>query len=264
MSTIEPSLKQKYKKMESESESLKKESPKKKENNYAWKIAAVICILSCVGFITLGLSMANQKDSNLKKEINEPISFAETPISALGTDTKILLPNEKNVELSKWPVVACDQFTSQPEYWKEAEKIVGDYMLNLVRNHEAQWYEGTTEVLDLLKAQGYHMVILSNSKYLTGKTHFEEFDMGRWFDKWYDCESFGWAPKTEIIKSVQSDYPGELVLIGDRKSDLDAALSIGSKFIGCLYGFGSEDELEGATHLISSISELPSCFTHND
>jgi len=36
----------------------------------------------------------------------------------------ILLPAEANME--KWSVVACDQFTSQPEYWAEAEEIVGD------------------------------------------------------------------------------------------------------------------------------------------
>lgn len=37
----------------------------------------------------------------------------------------ILLP--KDADLEKWAVVACDQFTSQPEYWAETEKIAGDY-----------------------------------------------------------------------------------------------------------------------------------------
>lgn len=37
--------------------------------------------------------------------------------------TDILLPN-KNVNLEKWAVVACDQFTSQPEYWQKLEKFV--------------------------------------------------------------------------------------------------------------------------------------------
>ena len=37
----------------------------------------------------------------------------------------ILLPRE-GVSMEKWAVVACDQFTSQPEYWEEAERIVGD------------------------------------------------------------------------------------------------------------------------------------------
>lgn len=36
----------------------------------------------------------------------------------------ILLP--KNQDMSKWAVVACDQYTSQPKYWEEAAKIVGN------------------------------------------------------------------------------------------------------------------------------------------
>ena len=36
----------------------------------------------------------------------------------------ILLPAE-NISLEKWSVVAVDQYTSQPEYWKEAEAFVG-------------------------------------------------------------------------------------------------------------------------------------------
>ena len=138
----------------------------------------------------------------------------------------------------------------------QAEKIVGDHMLGRVRAHEAEWYQGVEQVLHTLKSRGYRMVILSNSKFITGQTHFEEFGMGRWFEKWYDCESFGWAPKTEIIKSVQADYPGELIVIGDRSSDMDAAKAIGAKFIGCLYGFGSEDELNQADCLINSPDEL--------
>lgn len=36
----------------------------------------------------------------------------------------ILLP--KDADMGKWAVVACDQFTSQPEYWEAVEKNVGD------------------------------------------------------------------------------------------------------------------------------------------
>ena len=36
----------------------------------------------------------------------------------------ILLP--QTAEMKKWPVVACDQFTSQPEYWQAAEAAVGE------------------------------------------------------------------------------------------------------------------------------------------
>ena len=36
----------------------------------------------------------------------------------------ILLPRDADME--RWSVIACDQFTSQPEYWAEVEKLVGD------------------------------------------------------------------------------------------------------------------------------------------
>ncbi len=37
----------------------------------------------------------------------------------------VLLPRP-GVDLSKWAVIACDQFTSEPEYWAEVARIVGD------------------------------------------------------------------------------------------------------------------------------------------
>ena len=37
---------------------------------------------------------------------------------------EILIP--QNVDMHKWSVVACDQFTSQPEYWQQLEQLVGD------------------------------------------------------------------------------------------------------------------------------------------
>lgn len=36
----------------------------------------------------------------------------------------ILIP--KNVDMTKWSVVACDQYTSEPEYWNKVESIVGN------------------------------------------------------------------------------------------------------------------------------------------
>jgi Protein of unknown function (DUF1015) len=38
---------------------------------------------------------------------------------------RILLPRP-DVELHKWAVIACDQFTSEPEYWQEVAELVGD------------------------------------------------------------------------------------------------------------------------------------------
>ena len=37
---------------------------------------------------------------------------------------RVLLP-KKGTDYYKWAVVACDQFTSQPDYWENAKRIVG-------------------------------------------------------------------------------------------------------------------------------------------
>ncbi len=37
----------------------------------------------------------------------------------------ILLPKE-GLDLKKWAVIACDQYTSEPEYWNNADSFVGD------------------------------------------------------------------------------------------------------------------------------------------
>lgn len=36
----------------------------------------------------------------------------------------ILLPEK--ADMSKWAVIACDQYTSEPEYWEDVTKIVGN------------------------------------------------------------------------------------------------------------------------------------------
>jgi hypothetical protein len=38
---------------------------------------------------------------------------------------EVQLP-KAGTDLTKWAAIACDQFTSQPEYWEKVEKIVGD------------------------------------------------------------------------------------------------------------------------------------------
>ena len=37
----------------------------------------------------------------------------------------ILLPDFTKTSPEKWSVIACDQFTSEPEYWQKAEDFVG-------------------------------------------------------------------------------------------------------------------------------------------
>lgn len=47
-------------------------------------------------------------------------------MSAIGVKQPDILLPSREVSYSTWSVVACDQYTSQPEYWESVEKLVGE------------------------------------------------------------------------------------------------------------------------------------------
>lgn len=143
------------------------------------------------------------------------------------------------------------------EIKEAASKMVGNAMVEQIREHRAGWYSGAREALDELKSAGYPMIILSNCKIAYREANWEEFHMGQWFSAFYDCESYGFAPKTEIVEKIQKIHDAPFLVIGDRRSDLECAAACKSPFIGCLYGFGSERELQGADLYACSVRELP-------
>ena len=49
--------------------------------------------------------------------MNERIGFGST---------EILLPDFSRVDGTRWAVIACDQYTSEPEYWESAAELVGN------------------------------------------------------------------------------------------------------------------------------------------
>ena len=67
----------------------------------------------------------------------------------------ILLPND-GIDMEKWSVIACDQFTSQTDYWDAVEKYVGDApsTLNVVFPEIYQYHYGYISHRWNLKASG--------------------------------------------------------------------------------------------------------------
>ena len=142
------------------------------------------------------------------------------------------------------------------EVREQAGAMVGKNIGVQIREHKAAWYPGIRETLDILKNEGYRMAVLSNCQNAYARSHWEEFGMERWFTAFYDCESYDYAPKTEIIRQLEQVLPKPDLVIGDRKKDLECARSSGSRFIGCLYGFGTEQELKEADALADRPEDL--------
>ena len=74
--------------------------------------------------VGLPVSRLNQELKNFIKEKNMNTTAFH--------NADILIP--KNEDMYKWSVIACDQYTSEPEYWDEVYKTVGDApsSLNLI------------------------------------------------------------------------------------------------------------------------------------
>ena len=54
--------------------------------------------------------------------------------------------------MDKWAVIACDQFTSQPEYWERVEETVGDAPSTLkLIFPEAKLGEESTEMVSKIR-----------------------------------------------------------------------------------------------------------------
>lgn len=47
-------------------------------------------------------------------------------MKGVGVGTPDILVPKKGIDLHKWAVVACDQYTSEQDYWKRVESYVGD------------------------------------------------------------------------------------------------------------------------------------------
>ena len=141
------------------------------------------------------------------------------------------------------------------EYKEQASAQIGNLMIEQIEAHQAEWYPKARQVLETLKSQ-YHMVVLSNCKIAYRQAHWKEFQMEQWFDSFYDCESYHFIPKTEIVKDIMSVYPSKYIVIGDRKNDMECAKACGGMFIGCLYGFSQPGELDASDKCIRDITEL--------
>lgn len=65
---------------------------------------------------------------------------------------EILLPS-LNINMKKWSVIACDQYTSQPEYWHQVEKIVGNSpsILHMILPEVYLNYDGISDNIDNIK-----------------------------------------------------------------------------------------------------------------
>jgi len=138
----------------------------------------------------------------------------------------------------------------------ECSGLIGDAMLRFVHDGKAQLYPHALETLQQLITDGYTLIFLSNCKRNYMLAHIEQFHLEHYFSAFYCTEDFAFQAKYEIFNTINRDFSGEFIIIGDRFQDMEIAEKHGLKSIGCSYGYGEKQELLYASATASSVEQI--------
>ncbi|MGN0399125.1 MAG: HAD-IA family hydrolase [Blautia sp.] len=149
------------------------------------------------------------------------------------------------------------------KYYRERYNSIGLY--------ENQPYDGVKELLEQLKAKGFQLGVASSKPEHMVREILQHFHMADYFQV-----IRGSIPerlkmtKAEVVEEALKDlgYENrreEAVMIGDRKYDVEGAVTADLACIGVTYGYGTFEELKeaGADHIVQSVEELGRLLTED-
>lgn len=123
-------------------------------------------------------------------------------------------------------------------------------------------YDGIPETLKALHRAGARLAVATSKPAEMARTVLGRFDLSRYFDFFSAAdENDRGSGKEELILQVLERAgcePGRAVMIGDTKFDAQGARKAGTRFIGALYGFGTEKEMrsEGAEQFARTPADI--------
>ncbi len=144
------------------------------------------------------------------------------------------------------------------EVSKDAAERVYEETNRLIDEGEARLFPGVPEVLEQVHAAGHTLVFLSNCRNAYCDAARRAFGFDRWFSAYYTAEQFGGIPKEHIFETIRTEFPAPYVIVGDREKDIAVARVHKLPAIGCLYGYGSREELHEATVFAEKPADIPS------
>lgn len=127
-----------------------------------------------------------------------------------------------------------------------------------INDGKGRLYDG---IIDALKALSHKntLAVCSNGSEKYVKAILENKNIKQYFLPLQTLNSTGKTNKTDLLKGyIESTNTSSenWVMMGDRKTDLDAARNNGCNFIGCAWGFPAAGELDGADIIINHPNEM--------
>lgn len=131
---------------------------------------------------------------------------------------------------------------------------------------ENELIAGVPEVLAVLAASGHRLFVATSKPHVYARAILKHFDLATHFEAIHGAELDGTrSHKADLIAhvlEVERLAPAHTLMIGDRHHDIDGARANSLESIGVLWGYGSQEELEGAGcgDVAAKPSELPECI----
>ena len=104
-----------------------------------------------------------------------------------------------------------------------------------------------------LKRQGCHVYVATNKRWNPTSILMEKLGWDVLFDGFYSFDMFANPlSKAELLAEVMRQRgidPADAVMVGDTKGDVTSGAAAGMYTIGCTWGYGTCEELEGADEI---------------
>lgn len=105
-----------------------------------------------------------------------------------------------------------------------------------------------------LKAKGCRIYVATNKRFNPMGALMRKMGWETLFDGYYSFDMYEGLKlkKAELLQRVMAERgidPADAVMVGDTRGDIDAGKTAGLYTIGCTWGYGTREELEGADEI---------------
>ena len=134
----------------------------------------------------------------------------------------------------------------------------------MIREGRGVVFPGIPEALKAAASQA-RLHVCSNGRRQYLQSILDHYDLGRYFESLVTLEDGDLEHKGELLRHyIQGSgvTAEQWVMVGDRRSDLEAARFNGCAFAGCLWGHGQAHELVGASQVLKEPGEIPAILSY--